>query len=52
MEEGVLMRFDVPLERSVATNPDNYSLATWQYKRTYQYGSPQFKADGTTESIC
>jgi glucose/arabinose dehydrogenase/mono/diheme cytochrome c family protein len=48
MEEGVLMRFDVPLERSVATNPDNYSLATWQYKRTYQYGSPQFKADGTT----
>ena len=28
--------------------PDNYSLATWHYKRTYQYGSPQFKADGTT----
>ena len=48
MDEGVLMRFDVPLERSVATNPDNYSLATWHYKRTYQYGSPQFKADGTT----
>ena len=48
MDAGVLMRFDVPLERSVATNPDNYSLATWHYKRTYQYGSPQFKADGTT----
>jgi len=32
----------------MATNPDNYSLATWHYKRTYQYGSPQFKADGTT----
>jgi cytochrome c551/c552 len=29
-------------------NPDNYSLATWHYKRTYQYGSPQYKADGTT----
>jgi cytochrome c2 len=48
MEQGVLLRFDVPLDRSTATNPDNYSLATWHYKRTYQYGSPQFKADGTT----
>lgn len=48
MEQGVLLRFDVPLDRSAATNPDNYSLATWHYKRTYQYGSPQFKADGTT----
>ena len=48
MEQGVLLRFDVPLDRSRATNPDNYSLATWHYKRTYQYGSPQFKSDGTT----
>ena len=48
MEQGVLLRFDVPLDRSTATNPDNYSLATWHYKRTYQYGSPQFKSDGTT----
>ena len=47
-DKGVLLRFDVPLERSVAANPDSYSLATWHYKRTYQYGSPQFKADGTT----
>ena len=30
-----------------AVNPDNYSLASWHYLRTYQYGSPQFKADGT-----
>jgi mono/diheme cytochrome c family protein len=30
-----------------AVNPDNYSLASWHYKRTYQYGSPQLKADGT-----
>jgi glucose/arabinose dehydrogenase/cytochrome c2 len=48
MEQGVLLRFDVPLDRSTATNRDNYSLATWHYNRTYQYGSPQFKADGTT----
>ncbi len=48
MDKGVLLRFDLPLERSTAVNPDNYSLATWHYTRTYQYGSPQFKADGTT----
>ncbi len=48
MDKGVLLRFDVPLDRTKAVNPDNYSLASWHYKRTYQYGSPQFKADGTT----
>jgi glucose/arabinose dehydrogenase/cytochrome c551/c552 len=48
MAQGVLLRFDVPLDPTKAVDPDNYSLATWHYKRTYQYGSPQFKADGTT----
>jgi mono/diheme cytochrome c family protein len=48
LDHGVLLRFDVPLDPVKAVNPDNYSLATWHYKRTYQYGSPQFKADGTT----
>jgi len=48
MDHGVLLRFDVALDPAKAVDPDNYSLATWHYKRTYQYGSPQFKADGTT----
>ena len=48
MDRGVLLRFDVPLDPAKAVNPDNYSLAIWHYKRTYQYGSPQYKADGTT----
>jgi len=47
MDKGVLVRFDVPLDPATAANPDNFSLTSWQYKRTYQYGSPQFKADGT-----
>ena len=46
--QGVLLRFDVRWIELKAVDPDNYSLATWHYKRTYQYGSPQFKADGTT----
>ncbi|MGH9374375.1 MAG: DUF6797 domain-containing protein, partial [Vicinamibacterales bacterium] len=47
MDKGVLLRFDVPLDPATAVNPDNYSLTSWHYKRTYQYGSPQFKADGS-----
>jgi len=47
MDKGVLLRFDVALDAKTATNPDSYSLSSWGYVRTYKYGSPQFKADGT-----
>jgi hypothetical protein len=47
MDKGVLLRFDVALDRSKATNPDSYTVTSWNYQRTYRYGSPQFKADGT-----
>jgi glucose/arabinose dehydrogenase/mono/diheme cytochrome c family protein len=47
MDQGVLLRFDTPLDAKTATNPDSYSLSTWGYVRTYKYGSPQLKADGT-----
>ena len=30
-----------------AANPVNYSVTSWHYVRTYKYGSPQLKADGT-----
>jgi mono/diheme cytochrome c family protein len=46
-DKGVLLRFDEPLDERKALDPDSYSLATWHYKRTYEYGSPQFRADGT-----
>jgi glucose/arabinose dehydrogenase/mono/diheme cytochrome c family protein len=46
MDQGVLLRFDMPLDAKTATNPDSYSLSTWGYVRTYKYGSPQLKADG------
>jgi mono/diheme cytochrome c family protein len=47
MDQGVLLRFDVPLDAKQACNPDSYSLSTWHYVRTYKYGSAQYKADGT-----
>ncbi len=47
MEQGVLLRFDSPLERKRASDPASYSAGTWAYKRAYTYGSAQYKADGT-----
>lgn len=47
MDNGVLLRFDTKLEARKATDPSGYSLASWHYQRTYKYGSPQLKEDGT-----
>ena len=47
-DRGILLRFDVALDPAKATNPDNYSFATWHYKRAHTYGSAQYKADGKT----
>jgi glucose/arabinose dehydrogenase len=48
MDKGVLLRFDVALDPAKATDHHSYSLASWGYKRSYTYGSAQYKADGTT----
>jgi glucose/arabinose dehydrogenase/cytochrome c2 len=47
MDQGVLLRFDVPLDAATATNTANFSAERWSYKRTANYGSPHFKLDGT-----
>ncbi len=46
MDKGMLLRFDAELDPKAAVDPDNYSIASWKYERTYKYGSPQLKADG------
>lgn len=47
MDQGVLLRFEVALDPKKARDPGSYSLQSWSYKRTFKYGSPQYKADGT-----
>ena len=47
MENGILVKFDAALDPGSAGNADNFSLTSWHYKRTFNYGSPQFKADGS-----
>jgi cytochrome c2 len=48
MTEGVLLAFDVPVDVRSGTDPANFSLASWSYRRTPAYGSAQYRADGTT----
>jgi len=46
-DQGVLLRFDVPLDATVAANPANYSAERWNYRRSADYGSPHFTVGGT-----
>ena len=47
MDKGVLLRFDVKLDPGQATDPANFSVERWNYRRTANYGSPHFKLDGS-----
>jgi hypothetical protein len=47
MDKGILLRFDVELDPSQATNASSFSAERWNYERTANYGSPHFKCDGT-----
>jgi len=47
MDKGVLLLFNEPVDPKVATDPNNYSIERWNYKRTFEYGSPHLKLDGS-----
>jgi mono/diheme cytochrome c family protein len=47
MDKGVLLRFEMPLDRAKAGDADNYWISSWHYQRTYKYGSPQLRSDNT-----
>ena len=45
--EGVIIRFDSPLNAESASDPKNYRVKRWNYLRTEEYGSGHYKLDGT-----
>ncbi|MEI6713020.1 MAG: DUF6797 domain-containing protein [Verrucomicrobiota bacterium] len=47
MDKGILLRFDVPLDSSKAADLAGFTVERWKYSRTFKYGSPHFKLDGT-----
>ncbi|MFH5883030.1 DUF6797 domain-containing protein [Halalkalibaculum sp. DA3122] len=46
-EGGVILRFGTELDEEMATNPANYQVKRWNYRRTEEYGSGHFKLDGS-----
>ena len=48
MDKGMLLRFNVPLDPKLATDPASFSAERWNYRRTADYGSPHLKLDGAT----
>ncbi len=47
-KQGIILRFDSPLDPSSATNPDNFQVKRYNYLRTEEYGSGHYKLDGST----
>lgn len=47
MDKGVLIRFDTPLKADKAGDRTSYTMESWHYRRTWQYGSPHLKADNS-----
>jgi mono/diheme cytochrome c family protein len=45
-KRGILLRFARALDPKVASLPGSYGVRRWNYKRTSQYGSPNYKLDG------
>lgn len=47
-KQGLVLRFDSPLDPSTVTNPDNFQVKRYNYLRTEEYGSGHYKLDGST----
>lgn len=47
MDRGFLLRFDCELDAAAATNPENFLIERWNYKRTFDYGSAHYRLDGS-----
>lgn len=45
--EGLLVTFAEPLDAAAALDPNHYRLGSWDYRRTAEYGSSYYRADGT-----
>ena len=45
-KDGVRLSFEQTLGPELARDPSNYQVSSWNYVRTEEYGSPQFRGDG------
>lgn len=47
-DKGLLLKFNAKLDPKLATDPDSFNGERWNYKRTFEYGSPHLKLDGSS----
>ena len=47
LKEGVSLTFTHELDPETAADPESYLVKRWSYKRTRNYGSRDYKADGS-----
>jgi cytochrome c2 len=47
-KQGIMLRFDSPLDQATASDPTNFEVKRWNYKRTEEYGSGHFRLDGSS----
>lgn len=47
VSDGLVIGFTDPLDESVATDPGSYDLTAWNYRWSANYGSPDFRMDGS-----
>lgn len=47
-DKGLLLRFNAKLDEKLATDPNSFNGERWNYKRTFDYGSPHLKLDGSS----
>lgn len=46
-KRGILLRFDTPLSPELTAELGRYSADRWNYRQTHEYGSGNYKLDGT-----
>ena len=47
-DKGLLLKFNAKLDPKLATDPDSFNAERWNYRRTFDYGSPHLKLDGSS----
>jgi len=48
LQTGIDITFSEELEKSIAELPDNYTVTTWELKRTRNYGSDRYNTTTLT----
>lgn len=49
LPDGLILRFDTPLDREKASNPEAWQISQWNYYWSHEYGSLRWRPDAPHE---